>query len=213
MRKAFFHTNVVLIFCLLAIATILSADMVRAREPGGEQPISISADQMEADDKEKVVTFSGNVVARQQDVTVTCNTLLVFYQPIPSPQSKPAGESGASGEATPGDGGDAPATGFSDTDNEIIRIECNGNVKITQGDRVALGEKAVYLAKAVPRTIILTGEPRIWRNRDFLTGKKITYFLDENRSIVEGGGKQRVNALFYSGEGKPAKEEQQGGTN
>ena len=85
------------------------------------------------------------------------------------------------------------------TASEIERVECEGNVKVTQGDKVALGQKAVYLAKASPRTIILTGEPRIWRNRDFLTGKRIIYYLDENRSVVEGGRKERVNAIFYQG--------------
>ena len=140
---------------------------------------------MEADDRQQVVMFFGSVVARQEDMVLSCDRMKVYY-------SKENNKAGSKGDRA--DSGGAPLLGGQ---SQIVQIVAEGNVKITRGDRVAQAQKAVYKAKAVPRTIVLTGEPRIWRDKDFLTGKKITYYLDEDRSVVEGGGKNRVNAIFY----------------
>jgi lipopolysaccharide export system protein LptA len=183
-------------FILAMVLSGLAVDPASTQaQTGGQAPISITADQMEADDKQKVVHFVGSVVARQDDVTVNCDRMRVFYQAVDT------GETSADKQEESG------LMGLGGGSNEIKRVECEGNVKITQGDRVALGQKAIYMAKGSPRTIILTGEPRIWRNRDYLTGKRIIYYLDENRSVVEGGTDNRVNALFYQGPDQP--EEQQ----
>lgn len=187
------------LFALVMVLSGLAAAPASAQpQTGGQAPISITADEMEADDRQKVVHFVGNVVARQEDVTVSCDKMEVFYQAVDTGE-KPTDQQNEMG-----------LMGLGGGSNEIARVECSGNVKITQGDRVALGQKAVYLAKGSPRTIILTGEPRIWRDRDYLTGKRIIYYLDENRSVVEGGTDNRVNALFYQGpdqpEAKPAPE-------
>jgi len=161
------------------------------KEKQPEKPINITADRMEADDKEKVVVFTGNVVARQEDVVINCDLMRVYYREIET----------ASAETTPqkpSDPGESTeAEEKEKKENEIDRIEAEGNVKITRDNRVALSDKAVYLAKADPRVIILTGEPRVWRDKDVLTGKRITVFLDQDRSLVEGGAEQRVNATFY----------------
>ena len=187
------HTVILYPFFILAVVlSVLTADSAWVcAQTGGQAPISITADQMEADDRQKVVHFVGSVVARQDDVTVNCDRMQVFYQSVDS------GENSTESQEESG------LMGLGGGSNEITRVECEGNVKITQGDRVALGQKAVYMAKGSPRTIILTGEPRIWRNRDYLTGKRIIYYLDENRSVVEGGTDNRVNALFYQGPDQP----------
>ncbi|MDY6851647.1 MAG: LptA/OstA family protein [Thermodesulfobacteriota bacterium] len=164
-----------------------------------EKPINITSDLMEADDIKKVVIFTGNVVARQEGVVINCDLMRVYYKEIdpvpgqvPEGPSEPVAEVDSDPEATVGS-----VENNEKKENEIDRIEVEGHVKITRGDRVALSDKAVYLAQAKPRVIILTGEPRIWRNKDVLTGKKITVFLDSDFSIVEGGDKQRVNATFF----------------
>gem|GEM_PF-278620 len=161
------------------------------KEKQPEKPINITADRMEADDKEKVVVFNGSVVARQEDVVINCDLMRVYYREIQT-------NSPATAPEKPSDPDDSTAAAEEEKkENEIDRIEVEGNVKITRGNRVALSDKAVYLAKADPRVIILTGEPRVWRDKDVLTGKRITVFLDQDRSLVEGGAEQRVNATFY----------------
>ena len=152
-----------------------------------DQPISITADEMVADDRDRMVVFSGSVVTRQDDMVLTCDLMKVYYR------SSVMTQNGERGDAV----SNADQAGVAGLGNEIETIEAEGNVKITRGDKVAQAQKAVYQAKAQPRTIVLTGEPRIWRDKDFLTGKRIVYYLDEDRSVVESGAKQRVNAIFY----------------
>ena len=78
---------------------------------------------------------------------------------------------------------------------EIIRVEAEGNVKIVMKNRIALSGKAIYDAKS--RLITLTGSPRVWRGKDFLSGDRITVYLDEDRSVIESGLEKKVKATFY----------------
>ena len=174
------------------------APVKKKAEKKTSKPINITADRMEADDKKKIVVFTGSVIARQDDVVMNCDLMRVYYEEAedaPNKARKTAGASTGAGRAEPGaaqDPGDEDRTS-----SEIYQVDLVGNVRITKGDQVALAQKAVYLTRRTPRVFILTGEPRVWRNKDVLTGKKITLYLDEERSVVEGGSTQRVNATFY----------------
>ena len=179
------HLLIIPVLLLVLIWGSVSAELA-AQTRASSKPIKITADQMEADDNRQVVIFSGSVVARQDDLVLNCDTMHVYYEKKNS--SAP-------------DEGQGLAGGFGDTQTEIVRIEADGNVKVTRGGQVAEARKAVYRAKATPRTIILTGEPRVWKDKDYLTGKKIIFYVDENRSVVEGGKGERVNAVFYQSPG------------
>jgi lipopolysaccharide export system protein LptA len=170
-----------------------SAEAADAESAPADQPISITADMMEADDAKKMILFTGNVVTKQEDILLTCDEMRVYYRPV-----------------DPDAGGDDQNQLGGET--EIDYIEASGNVKITRGDQVAEAQNALYEAQKKPRTIILTGEPRVWRDKDYLTGKRIVYYLDQNRSVVEGGPKQRVNAVFYQNpvQAAPGQEEAAG---
>jgi lipopolysaccharide export system protein LptA len=37
----------------------------------------------------------------------------------------------------------------------------------------------------------------VWRDDNVVTGERITIFLAEDRSVVEGGQQERVKAVFY----------------
>lgn len=156
------------------------------------KPLNITADRMEADDIKKIIIFTGNVIARQDDVVMNCDLMRVYYQKTPGSPSKP-GQTPGKVDSKAG----ADSEGKKEKGHEIFRVYLEGNVKITRGDQVAMGKKGEYLAKHKPRVFILTGKPRVWRNKDVLTGKRITVYLDEDRSVVEGGRTQRVNATFY----------------
>jgi lipopolysaccharide export system protein LptA len=208
----------VLAVCLLlwagpAAAQSASNGAAGAADAGeNESPINITSDHMEADDKKKVIVFTGNVVARQKEMIVHCDVMTVYYREVEAPPEAEGSSGGAAespaGEAAPADpeaAADAEenpdAAPEGNTRTEVVRIIAEGNVKITQEDRVALANKAVYEAQAVPRSVVLTGEPRVWRKKDFLTGRRITFYLDDGRSVVEGGEEERVNAVFYQGSG------------
>ncbi len=80
------------------------------------------------------------------------------------------------------------AFAFLDSNNEIEKIVLTGLVKVVKGDVVLVSTKTVYLRKE--GLIIITGEPRAWKGKDFLEGERITYDLNtgelrlENASIT-----------------------------
>jgi len=72
----------------------------------------------------------------------------------------------------------------------VREVEAHGNVKVTKEGRVALSNDASYYTGE--DKVILTGNARIIENNNQLTGEKITLFVTDGRSIVEGG-----NVLIY----------------
>ena len=68
-------------------------------------------------------------------------------------------------------------------ENEIERIDANGNVKLVKEDRVVTSEKATYFSQE--RKIVFVGKPRAVEGQNVVTGSRITYMIDEDRSIVE----------------------------
>jgi lipopolysaccharide export system protein LptA len=207
---------------LLALGLALSAAAAAAAadSPLGNSdgPISISADRMTSDDNSRIVTFSGRVITRQDDLIITCDLMRVHYQPAggqpespgpaeaadlsrdlggqpaPSPAAPPLPPSVAP-EAPTASAGASPLEGG----QEIHRIDCEGSVKIQQRDRLAVGQKALYLAKSEPRRLILTGDARIWEAGNSVTGHQVIYYLDQNRSQVESRQNQRVRAFYDEG--------------
>ena len=73
---------------------------------------------------------------------------------------------------------DTPAKGIRD-------IEALGSVMVTKEGRVALANKAVYYSNE--EKIVLTGDARIIENDNQLGGDRITLYIRDDRSIVEGG--------------------------
>ena len=69
-------------------------------------------------------------------------------------------------------------------DNEITLIHATGNVIIKQGDKQIHSKEAFYYQKE--DKVILLGEPTALEKDYKVTGTKMTIFLHENRSIVEG---------------------------
>jgi lipopolysaccharide export system protein LptA len=177
---------------------------------------------MTADDAARKVTFTGKVVARQGDLIISCDRMLVSYVPRGSYSQppKPEGANGAqaaqgaaSGQAAaqappgaaapPAPGGQPEGRGRSPLEGgqEIDQVTCQGAVKIQQRDRLAVGDTALYLARALPRRLVLTGAARVWQGENSITGHQITYYLDENRSLVTSEGASRVRAFYGGGSG------------
>lgn len=185
-------------------------------KPGGfgdsKGPMAISADRLEADDLKGVVTFTGAVVARQGEMALTCDQMKVYYTartrkaPAPAEKTPPQAEKGSvevdsgvtdSGVTNSG-ASDSNVSPFDSSGRQVDRVECVGNVKVVEGDRMAVGNSALYLARSLPRRIILTGEARVWQGQDSLTGHQVTYLLDQKRSTVEGNRQSRVRTIFHT---------------
>lgn len=76
----------------------------------------------------------------------------------------------------------------------IREIIAEGSVHITQGNRVATGTKAVFNGRN--QTITLTGSPVVCQGNNQVSGSRITFFIEKDRAVVEGGP-QRVKATIF----------------
>ena len=171
------RTKLALLIVLLCLGyspiTVLAESQVKHED--AETPIRITADRMESRHNMGWVEFIGNVMATQDDVVITADRMKVFYKR---------------------DGNTSLEAGT------IEKIISQGNVKIIFDNKTktAVAEKAVYLVDQ--KVLELSGgEPRVWSGKNMVRGKKITLFQAENRSLVEGAGKDQVEATLYVKEG------------
>lgn len=149
---------------------------------GGQEPIQVTSDKLEANTRERWIKFLGNVVAKRGQMTLYSDELLVKYRP----EEKAKGEKRTAGDVA----GSLGQGSFS-----IEEVVAKGNVKVVDGDRIVEGKKAVYYGK--DGKIVITGDPVIKQGEDCIFGSKIIILLNENRSIVEGGPEKRVKAKIY----------------
>jgi lipopolysaccharide export system protein LptA len=71
---------------------------------------------------------------------------------------------------------------------EIMAI---GSVKIVQLDRRATGQKATFQQEE--NKVVLDGDAVVREGENEIRGERVIFYVDEERSIVEGGKGSRVN--------------------
>ncbi len=74
---------------------------------------------------------------------------------------------------------------------EIIAL---GNVRIVSGERVATGRRAEF--DHARQTVTLSGDAVLRDGRNEVSGDKVVVYLDQQRSVVEGG-EDRVRAILF----------------
>lgn len=141
-----------------------------------EKPMVIKSRTMEIDDETKNVTFVGDVNAEKDDFIIKCEKMRVYYS-------------------------DSAKRKNGKRETKIIKITASGNVRINrlQGG-VATSEKAVYYEEG--EKIVLTGNPVVKQGNDFVKGDRITIFLKDNKSVVEGLQDRRVKAVIFPNSSK-----------
>ncbi len=150
------------------------------------KPTHITADRLEAYRAQEMATFSGNVVATQDDWVLHSDTLTFYFE-----------KSESSGRGGPGklEGG-----------GEVSRIEARGRVRITQGERIVTGEKAVFYR--MEQKAIVTGNPVLREGENVIEGDRVIVFMEEKRGVVEGTRGKRVSATIYPEEKKEKKKQE-----
>ncbi|MDD2898486.1 MAG: lipopolysaccharide transport periplasmic protein LptA [Desulfuromonadaceae bacterium] len=158
--------------CLIPVSAAVSGTQVH--KDRSQLPITVKSNEMTADNKGKMAVFSGKVVAKQGDITIFSDKLIVNY---------------------------------SDSNNEVEKVEALGNVRIVQLNRTGFAEQALYDSRN--GRIVLTGTPRVVQGSDSISGKVITYYVDDDKSDVSSGGdpKSRVEAIIN----QPARKNDAGG--
>jgi lipopolysaccharide export system protein LptA len=91
-------------------------------------------------------------------------------------------------------------TGNEGDEDQIEKIVAQGNVQFENETKRATGDKAVYLAKN--RTVVLQGNPKAWDGENEVSGSRITMYLDEDKSVVEGDAGRRVEVSIDSKKGQ-----------
>jgi lipopolysaccharide export system protein LptA len=87
---------------------------------------------------------------------------------------------------------------YSEDMKKVKEIIAQGDVHITQGDRIATGVKSVFDGEA--QTITLTGHPAVVKQgNNEVSGPRIIFFIEEDRAIAEGGT-ERVKATIFPDE-------------
>lgn len=79
------------------------------------------------------------------------------------------------------------------SNRSVSRVEATGDahrVRIQYENGNATCQKAVYFVDG--EKIVLTGDPVAWEKGTRVSGKQITIFLAEERSVVEGGSHVRI---------------------
>ena len=145
------------------------------------KPIQIVSDRLDVYDSKQLAVFSGNVQVNQQDTIINSDELHVFYKK-------------EGGERKSGDNIGAMNAG------DIEKIEARGRVRITQGDRIVTGDNAVLFYEE--QKVLVTGNTMMQDGKNKIKGGKITFFMKENRSIVERAEKEMVTATIYPKEEK-----------
>lgn len=148
--------------CCLFAATAVPAATAMHKDRSN-LPITVKSNEMTADNKGKTAIFSGKVVAKQGDITIYSDKLIVNY---------------------------------ADKKGEVEKVEAVGHVKIVQQNRTGFADQAVYDSRN--GRIVLTGTPRVLQGGDSISGKMITYYVDDDKSDVSSGGdpKARVEAVI-----------------
>jgi lipopolysaccharide export system protein LptA len=158
-----------------------------AAQPGSDPPKPASADderttitarKMTVRNQESKAIFEGSVVLIKGGLTVHSDVMVVLFKPGDQQDSgKTVEGTGANKE---GRAGTAPMPG----NRAVHVIEATGRVRIEKDGGTATCQKAIYYKDE--EKIVLTGSPVAWQKGTRVSGKVITMFLEEDRSIVEG---------------------------
>ncbi len=183
-----------LLLNLAAWSAAMSAHSVEAglTKPDDTSAVSttITAKKMTVRNQDSQAVFEGSVVLTRGSLIVYSDRMVVSFRPQENGSS-----TGDDRKAREGGKNGLPAKGTDSTpsvsNRAINQIVATGRVKIEKDTGSATCQKAVYYQNE--EKIVLTGDPVAWDKGTRVSGKQITMFLAEDRSVVEGGSHVRID--------------------
>jgi lipopolysaccharide export system protein LptA len=147
----------------------VSSVFVQADKSGKTTPVVVTAAKLTYLDSDRKARYSGGVIARGQDATISADQVDIVLMPANAVKNSQAG---------------APA--------QLQQIVAGAHVVIQQSDRRATGEKLVYTPQ--DGRFVLTGGPPLITDpeRGFIRGDSLTFYSRDDRVIVESEGAQRT---------------------
>ena len=73
---------------------------------------------------------------------------------------------------------------YDNSENKVSKIHALGNVRVHKQERAMFSDEAVFIDSE--KKIVFTGKPRAVEGDNVITGTKITFFLSDERAVVEG---------------------------
>jgi lipopolysaccharide export system protein LptA len=149
---------------------------------GKAVPVHLTSDHFRYSGESRKARYSGSVIARSQDFTLTSNQMDVFFTP---PESE--GRSASSSANTSATGGAPLAAKTTNVrPSRVDKIIATGSVIMIQPRRRATGEKLVYTG--VDDKFVLTGGPPSIFDAEHgkITGVSLTLYRTDDRVVVDG---------------------------
>jgi lipopolysaccharide export system protein LptA len=141
---------------------------------------TVISQRMTFKNQENQAVFDGAVVLTRGTLVVYSDRMVVSF-----------GNQEAAAEPKISKPPTTPAKGPETVSNRAVtQIEATGRVKIERDAGNATCRKAVYYRDE--DKIVLTGDPVAWDKGTRVSGKRITMFLGEDRTVVEGGSHVRI---------------------
>ncbi len=103
-------------------------------------PIDITSDIVEASQRQNIVTFKGNVVAKQEDITLYANMIVVYY----NPDTKKLKEIQAIGNVKIVQLDRRATSNKAIFQQEENKVTLDGDAVLREGDNVIRGERVIY---------------------------------------------------------------------
>ncbi|MDH4152698.1 MAG: hypothetical protein OEV01_02805 [Nitrospira sp.] len=162
-------------------------------------PTTITSNRMTVRNQDSQAVFEGMVVLTRGSLVVHSDRMVVSFHPKSSEGAATVRKRPEQGEsAQPSSMSQAGQPGPTMSSRSVNRVEAIGEmhpVRIKYENGNATCQKAVYFAAG--EKVVLTGDPVAWEKGARVSGKQITIYLTEERSVVEGG-----SHIHLEGEGQ-----------
>jgi len=157
-------------------------------------PTTITSKKMTVRNQDSQAIFEDTVVLTRGPLIVHSDKMVVLFTSRNRDSSLPSREGTDHHESVRNSSVRKERSAVSPMSNRSIqRIEATGDahrVKIQYENGNATCQKAVYFVDG--EKIVLTGNPIAWEKGTRVSGKQITIFMAEERSVVEGGSHVRI---------------------
>ena len=191
------------LYSSVCAAVLLWAATSHSAQTGASSPVSaersntmITSQKMTVRNQESKAIFEGTVVLTKGTLIVHSDVMVVSFRPSDQPASagkagnqtaERSKDAGVADKGTRSGAGELPVL----LNRSVSMIEATGRVKIEKAEGRATCRKAIYYEDE--EKIELTGDPVAWQKGTRVTGKKITMYLAEDRSVVEGGSRVLID--------------------
>ncbi len=170
-----------------------SVNLKRSVEAPGV-PTTITSKKMTVRNQDSQAVFEETVVLTRGPLIVHSDKMVVLFNPRNPDSPRPTGGGSDHRESVRSSSVSTEHnTGSTMSNRSVTRVEATGDthrVKIKYENGNATCQKAVYFVD--DEKIVLTGDPVAWEKGTRVSGKQITLFLTEERSVVEGGSHVRI---------------------